>query len=176
MREAVSPFAAQLSRWTKHARLSMKTSLPAGISWVMTMLVCRDAAAEVEFCKVTFGASELNVRPGPDGRVAHALLSISGTHVMIEAEWPSLASRAPQLDGSSPVVIFVYVEDVDSTLERAVGAGARVLLPLQDQFWGDRTCRIMDPSGHVWTIATRVEETSAEERTKRWSTIVKPKG
>jgi PhnB protein len=153
----------------------MKGSLPAGISPVMAMLVCRDATAEIEFCKATFGASELNVRPGPDGRVAHALLSISGAHVMIESEWPTVASRAPQLDGSSPVVIFVYVEDVDSTFERAVAAGARVLMAPQDQFWGDRTCRVMDPSAHVWTIATRVEETSAEERTKRWSAIVKTK-
>jgi len=153
----------------------MKKSIPAGISPVMAMLVCRDAAAEIEFCKATFAASELNVRPGPDGRVAHALLSISEAHVMIESEWPTLASRAPQLDGSSPVVMFVYVEDVDSTFERAVAAGAKVLMAPQDQFWGDRTCRVMDPSAHVWTIATRVEETSAEERTNRWSTIVKTK-
>jgi PhnB protein len=117
----------------------------------------------------------MNARPGPDGQLAHALLSISGAHVMIEAEWPSLASRAPQLDGSSPVVIFVYVRDVDSTFQRAVAAGAKALMVPQDQFWGDRTCRIMDPAGHVWTIATRIEETSAEERTKRWSTILKTK-
>jgi PhnB protein len=141
----------------------------------MAMLVCRDADSEVEFCKATFMASELNRRPGPDGRLTHALLSISGAHVMIEAEWPSLTSRAPQLDASSPVVIFVYVEDVDSTFDRAVAAGAKVLMPPQDQFWGDRTCRVMDPSGHVWTIATRVEETSADERTKRWSEILETK-
>ncbi len=153
----------------------MKKPLPTGISAVMAMLVCRDAAAEVEFCKVAFEATELNRRPGPDGRLAHALLSISGSHVMIEAEWPSLASRAPQNDGSSPVVVFVYVEDVDVAFARAVAVGAKVLMAPQDQFWGDRTCRIMDPSGHVWTIATRVEETSAEERTKRWSSILKTK-
>ena len=142
---------------------------------MIAMLVCRDAAAEVEFCKATFEAAELNRRPGPDGRLAHALLSISGAHVMIEAEWPSLASRAPQTDGSSPVVVFVYVEDVDAVFTRAVAAGANVLMAPQDQFWGDRTCRVMDPSGHVWTIATRIEETSAEERTKRWSSILKTK-
>ena len=90
----------------------------------MAMLVCRDAAAEIEFCKATFGASELNVRPGPDGRVAHALLSMSGAHVMIESEWPTLASRAPPLDGSSPVVMFVYVEDVESHFEKAKAAVA----------------------------------------------------
>ncbi|HKC80705.1 MAG TPA: VOC family protein [Gemmatimonadaceae bacterium] len=139
----------------------------------MPMLVCRDAAAEIDFCKATFGALELNRRPGPDGAVAHALVTIGPAMVMIEGEWPTLASRAPQPDGSSPVVIFVYVEDVDKVVERAVAAGAKVLIPVKDQFWGDRTARIADPSGHVWTIASRVEETSTEERRERWSSIVK---
>ncbi len=71
------------------------------------------------------------------------------------------------------MVIFVYVEDVDQAVERAVAAGAKVLIPVKDQFWGDRTGRIVDPSGHVWAIASRVEETSSEERKERWSDIVK---
>ncbi|MEO8348395.1 MAG: VOC family protein [Acidobacteriota bacterium] len=139
---------------------------------VTPMLVCRDAAAEIDFCKTTFGAVELGRRPGPDGTVAHALLTIGSAMVMIEGEWPTLASRAPKPDGSSPVVIYLYVPDVDSAIERAAAAGARVLLPVQNQFWGDRTGRIVDPSGHVWTISTRVEETSAAEREQRWSDIV----
>jgi PhnB protein len=100
-------------------------------------------------------------------------MTIGRAMIMIEAEWPTLASRAPQPDGSSPVVIYVYVEDVDKVMERAVAAGANVLLPAKDQFWGDRTGRIIDPSGHVWTISTRVEETSPAEREERWSSIVK---
>jgi PhnB protein len=147
--------------------------IPDGVPAVMPMLVCRDAAAEIDFCKTTFGALELNRRPGPDGAVAHALMTIGPAMVMIEGEWPTLASRAPQPDGSSPVVIYVYVEDVDKVVERAVAAGAKILIPVKDQFWGDRTARIADPSGHVWTIASRVEETSTEERQKRWSSIVK---
>ena len=137
------------------------------------MLVCRDASAEIEFCKTTFGAVELVRRPGPDGIVAHALVKIGAAMVMIEGEWPTLASRAPLPDGSSAVVIYIYVEDVDRVIERAVAAGAKVLLPVKTQFWGDRTGRIIDPSGHVWTISTRVEETSSDEREKRWSSIVK---
>ena len=86
---------------------------------------------------------------------------------------PTLASRAPQPDGSSPVVIYVYVEDVDEVIERAVAAGAKILLPVKDQFWGDRTGRIVDPAGHVWTVSTRIEETSSEQRQERWSSIVK---
>ena len=148
-------------------------AIPDGVPVVMPMLVCRDASAELEFCKTTFGAVELVRRPGPDGTVAHALVTIGPAMVMIEGEWPTLASRAPQSDGSSPVVIYVYVEDVDKVIARAVAAGAKVLLPVKNQFWGDRTGRIVDPSGHVWTISTRVEETSSDQREQRWSSIVK---
>ena len=139
----------------------------------MPMLVCRDVSAAIDFCKTTFSAVELVRRPGPDGTVAHAALTISGAMIMIEAEFATLSSRAPQPDGSSPVVIYVYVEDVDKVVERAAAAGARILLPVKDQFWGDRTGRIMDPSGHVWIISSRVEETSSEEREERWSSILK---
>ena len=76
---------------------------------------------------------------------------------------------AAEPDGSSPVVIYVYVEDVDKTVERAVAGGAKILYPVQNQFWGDRIGWIMDPEGHVWTIATRIEETTAEQRDERWS-------
>jgi PhnB protein len=89
--------------------------------------------------------------------------------IMIDAEWPGVASRAPQLDGSSPVVIYVYVEDVDKTVERAVAGGAKVLIPVANQFWGDRIGWVMDPLGHVWTIATRIEVTSEDQRRERWS-------
>jgi PhnB protein len=153
--------------------MSEAKPIPGGVPVVMPMLMCRDAAAEVDFCIATFDAVEMVRRPGPDGTVAHAALTIGGAMIMIEAEWPTLASRAPQPDGSSPVVVYVYVEDVDTVMERAVAAGAKVLLPVKSQFWGDRTGRIVDPSGHVWTISTRVEETSSAERQERWSSIVK---
>ena len=149
--------------------MSKAKPIPDGVPVVMPMLVCRDAAAEIDFCKATFGAVEGVRRPGPDGTVAHAALTIGGAMIMIEREWPTLASRAPQPDGSSPVVIYVYVEDVDAVIERAVAAGAKVLLPVTNQLWGDRTGRIVDPAGHVWTIATRVEETSAPQRERRWT-------
>ena len=145
--------------------------VPDTSSKIIPRLFCRDPAAEIDFCKTAFGATELNRRPGPDGSVAHALLTISGEMVMIESEYPSLPSRAPQADGTSPVVIFVYVESVDQAIDRAVAAGAKILIPIQNQFWGDRIGWIMDPAGHVWTVATRIEETSADERTERWEQI-----
>ena len=153
--------------------MSKVKPIPDGVQVVMPMLVCRDASAAIDFCKATFGAVELVSRRGPDGTVAHAALTIGGAMIMIEGEWPTLSSRAPQPDGSSPVVVYVYVEDVDTVIERAVAAGAKVLIPVKNQVWGDRTGRIIDPSGHVWTISTRVEETSPAEREERWSSIVK---
>lgn len=120
------------------------------------MLVCADAAAEVEFCNAAFEAKELSRRSGLDGSVIHATLQIGAAVVMIHDESPHLASRAPLPDGSSPVVIYLYLEDVDRTIERAVAAGAKVLMPAADQFWGDRVGRIIDPAGHVWNIAARI--------------------
>jgi len=149
--------------------------VPDGSSVVIPRLFCREVASAIDFCKNTFGAVELGRRPGPNGAVAHALLTIGPAMIMIEGEWPGLASRAPQPDGSSPVVIFVYVEDVDKTVERAVAGGAKVLIPVENQFWGDRIGWVMDPSGHVWTIATRVEETSEDQRRERWSNILSGK-
>ena len=143
--------------------------VPEGASVVIPRLFCRDVAAEIDFCENTFGAVEGVRRPGADGTVAHALMTIGPAMIMIEAEWPEVASRAPQPDGSSPVVIYVYVEDVDKTVERAVAGGAKVLMPVATQFWGDRIGWVMDPAGHVWTIATRVEETSEDQRRDRWS-------
>ena len=146
--------------------------LPPNTSYLIPRLICADPARELQFCKSAFGAGSLNERPGPDGALAHALITIHNEMIMIEGVWPTLPSRAPTHDGSSPVVIFLYVEDVDSIVKSAEDLGAKVLVPAQDQFWGDRIAWIMDPNGHVWTLAMRIEETTAEERTKRWSNIL----
>ena len=105
--------------------------IPDNSSVLIPRLVCRDPAAAVDFMMRTFNAASLNQRPGPDGKLAHALLTIGPAMIMVEAEWPTLTSRAPTPDGSSPVVLFVYVEDVDQTVERAISGGAQVLLPAQ---------------------------------------------
>jgi PhnB protein len=149
-----------------------KKGIPENSSRVIPRLVCRDGAEEIDFCKAVFDAQELNRRPGPDGMMAHALMTIGPEMIMIEGEWPTLPNRAPKPDGSSPVMIFVYVEDVDDAVARAAANGAQILSPPQDQFWGDRSASIMDPSGHVWTVASRIEETTAQERTDRWSAIL----
>lgn len=128
------------------------------IRMVVPMLVCLDAAAEIDFCRIAFGATALSRRSGADGSVVHATLAMGNALVMVHGLATHLASRAPNEDGSSPVVIYIYVGDVDSIIERAVGAGAKVVLPAMDQYWGDRVGRIIDPSGHVWNVASRAEE------------------
>jgi len=146
-----------------------RTGLPESSSIVIPRLFCRDPAGAMDFCVRAFDAVELGRRQGPDDQVVHGLLTIRSEMVMIEGEWPTLPSRAPKPDGSSPVVIFLYVEDVDRTVARAVDLGAQVIVPAKNQFWGDRIAWIMDPAGHVWTIASRVDDTTAEEREERWS-------
>ena len=146
------------------------STIPQGVQAVFPMLVCRNPEAEMDFCVSAFGAVEQVRRPGPDGSAIHIAMRINEAFVVVQAESLDLvASRAPNPDGSSPVVIYVYVADVDSSVERAVAMGAKVLRPAQDQFWGDRTARILDPSGHVWTVASRIEETTEAQRAARWS-------
>jgi len=144
-----------------------RKGIPEGASAVIPRLFCRDSVAEIEFCKAAFGAKEGVRRPGADGKVAHAMMLFGPAMVMIESEWREATNRAPAMDGSSPVALYVYVENVNEAVERAVARGARVLMPTADQFWGDRTAWILDPSGHVWTVATRIEETTEEQRQER---------
>lgn len=125
---------------------------------IIPMLVCRDAAAEIEFCRAAFGAVELSRRSAPDGSVTHAALRIGVAMIMVHDESPHLASRVPLPDGSSPVVIYLYLAEVDAVIERAKAAGAKVQLPAADQSWGDRVGRIIDPAGHVWNIASRIRK------------------
>jgi len=141
--------------------------IPEGASAVIPRLFCRDPVVEIEFCKAAFDAQEGVRRPGADGKTAHAMMLFGPAMLMIESEWPEATNRAPTMDGSSPVALYIYVENVDETVDRAVAYGAKVLMPAADQFWGDRTAWLLDPAGHVWTLAARIEETSEEQRQER---------
>jgi PhnB protein len=145
--------------------------VPKGASALIPRLVCRDVAAEIAFCLQALRATETLTRPGPDGRPIHAMLQFGTAMLMLESEWPSLPSRAPAPDGSSPVVLYLYVDDVDAAVQRALTLGAKLVVELQTQFWGDRIAWIQDPQGHLWTLATRVEQTTEQERAARWDAI-----
>ena len=120
---------------------------------IIPMLVCKDVVQEIDFCKTAFGAEELSRRDSKTGHVIHALLSIDGSMLMVHDESPHLTSQSPKPDGSASVVTYLYCANVDDVIASAPACGARVLLPAEDQFWGDRVGRIIDPAGHVWNIA-----------------------
>lgn len=148
-------------------------AVPDSSPRVIPMLVCSDVEREIKFCECVLDANVIVRRPGPDGLTVHAALALGEARIILQAEFPQLTGRAPQPDGTSPIVVFVYVEDVDRAVEDAAALGARVLLPAQDQFWGDRSAQVMGPGGHVWNLASRIEETNEDQRRKRWDDIRK---
>ena len=142
-------------------------SIPDGYHNVTPYLIVNDAAAAIEFYKKAFGATELMRMPKPNGKIGHAEIRIGDSPIMLADEAPEMDARSPRTFGGSPVSIFLYVDDVDTTFARAVDGGAKVQRPLADQFYGDRTGGVEDPFGHVWYIATHVEDVSPEEMKKR---------
>lgn len=129
-------------------------------------LVVGDAAAAIDFYVKAFGAVELGRVPGPDGRLVHAAVQINGHTVMLNDDFPEMCggkSMTPTSLGGTPVTIHLTVDGVDDWFTRAVDAGATVVQPLDDQFWGDRYGAVEDPFGHRWSMGQPVREVSYEE-------------
>jgi PhnB protein len=147
--------------------------IPAGYEGALPYLSVRDAAGALDFYKKAFGAEELMRFPMPDGKIGHAEIKIGKAIVMLADEFPEQDFLSPQTIGGSPVQIMVYVEDVDSVAKQAEKAGAKVLSPVADQFYGDRSGRLQDPYGHVWYISTHKEDVAPEEMQKRHDEYLK---
>ena len=147
--------------------MSKAKPIPEGYHTATPYLIIKDAARAIEFYKKAFGATELMRIAEPSGKVMHAEIKIGNSPIMIADEFPEMGARSPQALGGSPVSIFLYVEDVDALASQAIAAGAKVLRPVQDQFWGDRYGKLADPFGHVWDIATHKEDVAPEEIHKR---------
>jgi PhnB protein len=111
--------------------------------------------------------------PGPDGTVGHAEIKIGKAIIMLADEFPDMNCKSPQAFGGSPVSIMVYVQDVDMFVKRAVSAGAKVIRPVANQFYGDRSCSLEDPFGHQWHFATHVEDVPPNELAKRAPAFMK---
>jgi PhnB protein len=141
--------------------------IPDGYHSVTPYLVVNDGARALEFYKQAFGATEVFRMEGPDGKIGHAEIKIGNSHVMLADEHPEMGARSPQAFGGSPVSLMLYVEDVDATVGQAVEAGAKLTRPVANQFYGDRTGGVTDPFGHVWYVATHVEDVPFEELQKR---------
>ncbi|HVE65374.1 MAG TPA: VOC family protein [Thermoanaerobaculia bacterium] len=147
--------------------MSKVKPIPEGYHTVTPYLCCRDAAAAIEFYKKAFGATEVMRMPDPSGKVGHAELQIGDSRVMLADEFPEIGFLSPATVGGSPVMIHLYVEDVDTTANRAVAAGATVTRPVADQFYGDRGGQFQDPFGHKWYVSTHKEDLTPEEIGKR---------
>jgi uncharacterized glyoxalase superfamily protein PhnB len=137
--------------------------IPEGMHSVTPHLVCAGAAEAIEFYKKAFNAVEVLRLPGQQGKLMHASIRIGDSTIMLADEFPDWGSFGPKTLKGSPVTIHIYVENVDATFERAVGAGAKVTMPLDNTFWGDRYGKLEDPFGHHWSIATHIRDVSPEE-------------
>jgi PhnB protein len=148
---------------------SRPNPVPDDYRRITPALVVEGGVRALEFYAEVFGATERMRTPGPDGTIVHAEIEIGDSVVIVEDASPFMGTTAPPRDGlaGSPVFLFVYVEDVDSTIERAVKLGATLKRPAQDQFYGDRDGFVIDPFGHGWTIASHVEDVAPEEMTRR---------
>ncbi len=142
--------------------------IPEGYHTATPYLVVDDASAAIEFYKRAFGATERGERmPMPDGTIAHAEIQIGDSALMLSDPFPQGTVQAPKTVGGTTSSILVYVEDVDAAFRRAIEAGATEKRAVEDQFWGDRMGTLTDPFGHMWSLATHVEEVPPEEMQRR---------
>jgi len=145
--------------------MSAVRAIPEGYHSITPAIVCKNAAQAIDFYKEVFRAKELNRMSGPGNKIGHAELQIGDSRLMLSDEWPGMANApGPNHNCSS---LYVYSDNVDALFERAVKAGAKVEMPLTNQFWGDRYGKIRDPFGHGWSLAQHVEDVAPAEMERR---------
>lgn len=141
--------------------------IPEGYHSVTPYLIIKGAAAAIDYYKKVFGATERMRMDGPGGTIGHAELVIGNSTIMLADEHPAMGYRSPKTLGGTPVSLVLYVEEVDTVFKRAVDAGAKAQRPVENQFYGDRMGTLEDPFGHVWSVATHVEDVSPEDMQRR---------
>jgi PhnB protein len=150
--------------------------IPDGYHTATPYLIVQDGSSAIEFYRKAFGAKELLRMPGPGGKLMHAEIKIGDSTIMLADEMPDMDIRGPKSLGGSPVSILLYVENVDARFAQAQAAGAEVVRPLKDQFYGDRSGTLRDPFGHVWTISTHKEDVPKKELDRRFQELMKQRG
>jgi uncharacterized glyoxalase superfamily protein PhnB len=142
--------------------------VPEGFHRLTPHLVVRNAAAMIEFYKKAFGAVEKSRAPGPDGKsIMHAQLHIGDSILFLNDEFPEMGAFSPLSTKGTAVTLHLYVEDADKQFQQALAAGAEVVMPLADQFWGDRYGIVKDPSGHQWSIGSHMEDLTPAQMQER---------
>ena len=138
-------------------------AIPDGFHTITPHIVVRDAARAVDWYKQALGADERNRIPVPGGKLMSVELWFGNSPVMVADEFPEMGVLSPQSIGGTPIMLSIYTEDVDALWQRALSAGAEVLHPLQDHFWGDRHGILTDPFGHRWGLAQHIQDVSRED-------------
>jgi PhnB protein len=138
-------------------------AIPKGYHTVTPSIMVAGAAKAIDFYKKAFGAEELMRFPGPDGRIMHAEIKIGDSVVMMGDEMPEHGAKSPKSFGGTPVSFFIYGDNVNAAWKRAIDAGAKEIMPLIDQFWGDRAGCLEDPFGHQWWLAQHIQDLTPEE-------------
>jgi PhnB protein len=149
----------------------MTKPIPDGMHTVTPHLLCADADGAIDFYKAAFGAKEKSRLPGPNGKLMHAAVQIGDSTIFLAEEMPDWGALGPKALKGSPVVIHLYVEDVDAFTARAQRAGAKVTMPVSEMFWGDRYGQLEDPYGHRWSVATHVRDVSPADMQKAMQTM-----
>jgi PhnB protein len=161
------PAAPKRSRASKKPPASRpQLAVPTGPS-ATPYIVVNDAARAIDFYQRAFGAIEVVRLTAADGRVAHCEIKIGDASIMIADEWKDVGASSPAALGGCPVIIHLEVDDVDALARRAIAAGAKVIFPVQDQFYGERAGRLQDPFGHMWLLSMKLENVSDREMRKR---------
>jgi PhnB protein len=146
--------------------------IPKGYNTITPYLVIKGAAKAIDYYKKVLGATVVVRMDGPGGRVGHAELQIGDSRIMLADENPAMGNRSAESIGASPVSLYVYLPDCDKVVAEAVAEGAKILKPVQDQFYGDRSGFIQDPFGHLWGIATHKEDVSPKEMADRMKKLM----
>lgn len=142
--------------------------IPKGFHTITASLVVNNAREAIEFYKTAFGAKERKATmTDPSGKIMHSEIVIGDSIVMVNDEFPEMGARSATAMGGSPASLMIYTRDANALFDRAVKAGAKVVMPVQDMFWGDRYGRVEDPFGFNWQIATHIEDVSPREMAKR---------
>jgi PhnB protein len=151
-------------------------AVPEGYHTITPNIVVSDGAKAIDFYKKAFGAEEVLRLDMPDGKIAHAEISIGGARIMLHDEAPEWKALSPQTIGDSGSSLMLYVNDADAVVKRAAEAGATVTMDVADQFYGDRCGNIKDPFGHKWSIATHIEDVELDEIKRRAAKMFENKG